>query len=156
MFGGCADALSRHGNQGTLDTASNGTLEQEFGTSNDDDVVKQILEKGTILETEVSSKHLRVCVMIGHGSIADSLCTPRTLAVAETRISPKDHKSLTRRRIQSECKSIRYEKRNSMSMEDIACGSAKVEERPCAAMALRPGMIRYFTIEHCLTQGSQG
>lgn len=46
--------MSRHGNQGTLDAASNGTLEQEFGTSREEDVVQQILEKGTVLETEVS------------------------------------------------------------------------------------------------------
>jgi len=44
----------RHGNQGILDGASNQTLEAEFGTSKDDDVVKQILEKGSIQETEVS------------------------------------------------------------------------------------------------------
>jgi hypothetical protein len=45
--------LTRHGNQGQLDTASKGTLEDEFGTSRDEDVVQQILEKGTVLETEV-------------------------------------------------------------------------------------------------------
>ncbi|KJX94629.1 shwachman-bodian-diamond syndrome protein [Zymoseptoria brevis] len=40
-----------HGNQGILDGASKGSLESEFGTSNDDEVVKQILEKGSIVET---------------------------------------------------------------------------------------------------------
>lgn len=44
----------RHGNQGILDTASKGSLESEFGTSRDDDVVKQILEKGNIVESGVS------------------------------------------------------------------------------------------------------
>jgi ribosome maturation protein Sdo1 len=37
-----------------MDTASKATLEDEFGTSRDDDVMTQILEKGSILETEVS------------------------------------------------------------------------------------------------------
>lgn len=46
--------LDRHGNQGILDGASKGALESEFGTSNDDEVVKQILEKGSIVETGVS------------------------------------------------------------------------------------------------------
>jgi len=44
----------RHGTQGILDTASKGQLEDEFGTSRDDDVVKQILEHGSIIESEVS------------------------------------------------------------------------------------------------------
>lgn len=43
----------RHGAQGTLDTASNSTLENEFGSSKAEDVIQQILEKGTIQETEV-------------------------------------------------------------------------------------------------------
>jgi ribosome maturation protein Sdo1 len=43
---------SRHGNTGVLDGASNGALEDEFGTSKDEEVVKQILEKGNIVETE--------------------------------------------------------------------------------------------------------
>ncbi|KAH9826327.1 putative RNA binding protein [Teratosphaeria destructans] len=42
----------KHGNHGILDTASKGILEDEFGTSKDEEVVKQILEKGTIIETE--------------------------------------------------------------------------------------------------------
>lgn len=36
-----------------MDAASKGTLEDEFGTSREEDVVQQILEKGSILETEV-------------------------------------------------------------------------------------------------------
>ncbi|KAF2719859.1 shwachman-Bodian-diamond syndrome protein [Polychaeton citri CBS 116435] len=46
----------KHGNQGTLDGASKGTLEDEFGTSRDEDVVTQILERGTIVETEESGR----------------------------------------------------------------------------------------------------
>ena len=36
-----------------LDAASKSTLENEFGTHNEDDAVKQILEHGEIQETEV-------------------------------------------------------------------------------------------------------
>ncbi|KAI9856702.1 MAG: hypothetical protein M1824_005285 [Vezdaea acicularis] len=42
----------KHGAQGILDAASKSTLENEFGTSYDDEVVKVILEKGDIQETE--------------------------------------------------------------------------------------------------------
>jgi hypothetical protein len=45
--------LHRHGKQGVLNTASNSQLENEFGTKNEDDVVKQILEKGDIQSSEV-------------------------------------------------------------------------------------------------------
>ncbi|KAL4729829.1 hypothetical protein ACLX1H_001858 [Fusarium chlamydosporum] len=41
------------GVQGTLDAASKAALENEFGTSVDDDVIKQILEKGETQTTEV-------------------------------------------------------------------------------------------------------
>lgn len=43
----------RQGNQGVKDAASKGQLESEFGTSNDDDVCRQILEKGNIVEKMV-------------------------------------------------------------------------------------------------------
>nr|POE66087.1 sdo1-like protein c21c3.19 [Quercus suber] len=42
----------KHGTQGILDTASKGALESEFGTSKEDDVVQQILEKGSVQESE--------------------------------------------------------------------------------------------------------
>ena len=45
--------LCRQGNQGVMDGAAKGQLEAEFGTSRDDDVVAQLLEKGTIVESEV-------------------------------------------------------------------------------------------------------
>lgn len=38
-----------------MDGASKATLENEFGTHVDDEVIKQILEKGTIQETQVRS-----------------------------------------------------------------------------------------------------
>jgi hypothetical protein len=37
-----------------MDTASKATMENEFGTNNDEEVIKLILEKGTLQETEVS------------------------------------------------------------------------------------------------------
>lgn len=46
--------LHRHGNHGILDGASKGQLEGEFGTSKDDHVFKQIIENGSIVESEVS------------------------------------------------------------------------------------------------------
>ena len=36
-----------------MDTASKATLENEFGTSNEDECITKILEKGTLQETEV-------------------------------------------------------------------------------------------------------
>ncbi|OMP82556.1 SDO1-like protein [Diplodia seriata] len=45
----------KHGNQGILDTASNAMLENEFGTHKEEDVVKQILEKGDTQSVEVRS-----------------------------------------------------------------------------------------------------
>jgi len=41
----------RHGAQGPFDTASHAMLDNEFGTHKDEDVIIQILEKGTIQET---------------------------------------------------------------------------------------------------------
>jgi len=42
----------RHGTQGILNEASNGSLDNEFGTHTDDDVIKAILEKGSVQEYE--------------------------------------------------------------------------------------------------------
>ncbi|KAF2858094.1 shwachman-Bodian-diamond syndrome protein, partial [Piedraia hortae CBS 480.64] len=42
----------KQGNQGVLDAASDSLLENEFGTKNQDKVIEQMLEKGTIIETE--------------------------------------------------------------------------------------------------------
>ncbi|EAU36642.1 conserved hypothetical protein [Aspergillus terreus NIH2624] len=41
----------RHGAQGVLDGASKASLENEFGTSNEDDVVTKILENGEFQTT---------------------------------------------------------------------------------------------------------
>lgn len=46
----------KHGTQGQMDTASKATLENEFGTHNDEEVIKLILEKGTLQETEAAER----------------------------------------------------------------------------------------------------
>ncbi|KAK0618375.1 ribosome maturation protein [Bombardia bombarda] len=46
----------KHGAQGTFDGASKGALESEFGTSVDDEVIKQILEKGTLQESQMAER----------------------------------------------------------------------------------------------------
>lgn len=46
---------NRHGAQGELDTASKASLENEFGTSNEDEVVKKILTDGSIQTSQVRS-----------------------------------------------------------------------------------------------------
>lgn len=56
----CANIHDRHGNQGILDTASNSQLENEFGSSKEDDVVKAILEKGSLQESDVRDPPTRV------------------------------------------------------------------------------------------------
>jgi hypothetical protein len=38
------------GAQGNLDGASNATLDNEFGTHNEEEVIKTIIEKGTIVQ----------------------------------------------------------------------------------------------------------
>ncbi len=48
------DDRGRHGAQGVLDSASKATLENEFGTHNEDECMTKILESGDIQETEVS------------------------------------------------------------------------------------------------------
>jgi len=42
---------NKHGAQGQLNRASKAQLENEFGTSNADDVVKAVLEKGSVQES---------------------------------------------------------------------------------------------------------
>ena len=44
----------RHGAQGVLDGASKAVLDNEFGTSNEDECIKKILEGGTVQTTDVS------------------------------------------------------------------------------------------------------
>lgn len=52
--GGADTVCVRHGAQGVLDGASKATLENEFGTSNDDEVIIKMLEKGEVQESDVS------------------------------------------------------------------------------------------------------
>ena len=44
----------RHGAQNAYDAASKATLENEFGTSNEDECMTKILETGDLQHTEVS------------------------------------------------------------------------------------------------------
>jgi hypothetical protein len=44
---------NRHGAQGEMNGASHQTLDNEFGTHNEEEVIKKILEKGTIQESQV-------------------------------------------------------------------------------------------------------
>ncbi|KAK7744162.1 hypothetical protein SLS53_003683 [Cytospora paraplurivora] len=46
----------KQGAQGAHDTASKGQLENEFGTSKEDDVITAILEKGTAQESAVPER----------------------------------------------------------------------------------------------------
>ena len=46
----------RQGPQGPFNTAAKGTLENEFGTSNEDAVIKEILTKGTAQEAEAPER----------------------------------------------------------------------------------------------------
>lgn len=45
---------NRHGAQNAHDEASKATLENEFGSHNEDDCIIKILEGGTMQETEVN------------------------------------------------------------------------------------------------------
>ena len=45
--------MDRHGAQGVLDGASKSTLENEFGTPNDDECIIKILEKGSVQVSQV-------------------------------------------------------------------------------------------------------
>jgi len=46
----------KHGAQGVLDGASKATLDNEFGTSNDDECIIQILEKGEVQQTQAAER----------------------------------------------------------------------------------------------------
>ncbi|KAK1752403.1 ribosome maturation protein [Echria macrotheca] len=46
----------KHGAQGPFDGASKGSLEGEFGTSVDEEVIKKILEKGTLQESQFEER----------------------------------------------------------------------------------------------------
>lgn len=49
-----ATGCNRHGAQGVYDEASKQTLENEFGSHNEDECMIKILEGGTLQETEVT------------------------------------------------------------------------------------------------------
>jgi len=47
--------VARHGAQNAHDEASKSTLENEFGTTNEDECMTKILEGGMLQETEVNA-----------------------------------------------------------------------------------------------------
>lgn len=75
-----SNSLCRHGAQGELDGASNGTLEQEFGSHNEEEVVKQILEKGNVQSHAV--REISLPYMTSEPILIDF----RILVVVETRV----------------------------------------------------------------------
>jgi hypothetical protein len=85
--------LYRHGAQGQLDEASKAVLENEFGTKNEDDVIKQILTKGQIQMSEVSPATSVFYLPETHLLT----CSIRILPVAVTATSPPDRPSPTAR-----------------------------------------------------------
>lgn len=62
-------AVFRHGATGRLDAASQYMLDNEFGTHVDEDVIKQILEKGDLKESKVSDQLLFLSTQFGHHDI---------------------------------------------------------------------------------------
>jgi len=46
----------KQGAQGTLDSASNGSMDDEFGTHVDEDVIKKILAEGTLQESQMPER----------------------------------------------------------------------------------------------------
>ncbi|KAF2662505.1 shwachman-Bodian-diamond syndrome protein [Lophiostoma macrostomum CBS 122681] len=46
----------KQGTQGILDAASNSDLENQFGTHREEDVVKQILEQGTVQDVDAKER----------------------------------------------------------------------------------------------------
>ncbi|CAO2657835.1 Nn.00g070950.m01.CDS01 [Neocucurbitaria sp. VM-36] len=44
--------MPEHGKQGVLNTASNSQLENEFGTKNEDEIIKKILQQGEVQSSE--------------------------------------------------------------------------------------------------------
>jgi len=55
----------KHGAQGPFDAASKGALESEFGSSVDEEVIKQILEKGTLQESQMQERQGNTNASIG-------------------------------------------------------------------------------------------
>ena len=61
----------KHGAQGVLDTASQSSLANEFGTGKEDEVITRILEKGTVQTSEVRCPMSCVLSRAGGGSSHD-------------------------------------------------------------------------------------
>lgn len=73
----------RHGAQNAYDAASKQTLENEFGTHNEDECMIKILEGGTLQETEVGYECFEVTEKCSRGC--------RLASVKERRMRPWVH-----------------------------------------------------------------
>jgi ribosome maturation protein Sdo1 len=54
--------VPEHGKQGILNTASKQQLENEFGSTNEDEIVKKILTDGDVQSSEVSTLLRSLCI----------------------------------------------------------------------------------------------
>ena len=84
-------STNRHGAQGTYDEASNSVLDNEFSTHVDEDVIKQILEKGTLQESTVST------VPFGLTMLDANIPTFRCPNARDQRMIPRVRSPLTRK-----------------------------------------------------------
>ena len=57
---------TRHGAQNAYDAASKATLENEFGTQNEDECMIKILEGGSLQETEVGFFYILLLGVVGY------------------------------------------------------------------------------------------
>lgn len=60
----------RHGAQGTLDRASKTELENEFGTKNEDDIIKKILLEGKVEEVKNNPRRYAERNILQGGTVA--------------------------------------------------------------------------------------
>jgi ribosome maturation protein Sdo1 len=87
---------NRHGAQGNLDGASKSTLENEFGTVQEDDVIKEILEKGELQESKVRCSglaiiHRQVALLIANyrcRTVRDPRTTRKALLAVTKEVNP--------------------------------------------------------------------
>ena len=90
---------SRHGAQNAHDEASKQTLDAEFGTSNEDECLVKILEKGSAQHTEVGpdasdilpTDHMADYLYISLASVKD----PRTIVWDQCRLTEGESVRMT-------------------------------------------------------------
>lgn len=67
-----------------MNTASKQQLENEFGTSNEDEIVKKILTSGEVQSSEVCTRHLLTVIVTPDWKIANNVLRTPSVAVAPT------------------------------------------------------------------------